>query len=420
MYHVKKLANGTRLLLAPITGTGTVTALVMVATGSKYETKQNSGISHFLEHMFFKGTQKRPSALALSSELDSLGGVYNAFTTKEFTGYWAKVDASQSGKALDVLSDMLLSSLFVAEEIEREKGVIIEELNMYLDNPMIHIEDLFENLLYGDQPAGWDIIGTKETIQSFKREDFISYVQAQYGAQNTVICLAGNIPVGIEQVVEASFAKLATSEAKDKLAATEEQSAPACLSFYKKTDQAHLSLGVRAYPSGHPDEFILRLLSTILGGSMSSRLFINLREREGLAYYVRTNAEYYTDTGYLTTQAGVPVDKAEKAIGIIMSEYRRLREELVPAEELERVKDMIRGRLVIQTEASDNVANWYAKQAVMKEAIMTPEDYIKAISAVTAEDIRRVATDIFTNKGLNLAIIGPYEGEKEFLPILTF
>lgn len=419
MYSLKTLPNGARLMLAPMKGTDTVTVLAMAGTGSKNETRKNNGISHFLEHMFFKGTKKRPTALALSSELDSLGGVYNAYTTKEYTGYWAKVDARKTLQAVDVISDMLGGSKFLQAEIDREKGVIIEELNMYRDNPMIFIEDLFENLLYGDQPAGWDIIGTKENIRSFSRRDFTDYVRTQYGSQNLVFCLAGNINDRMVGPVSRYLGAFVPSTPHLRLQTTEKQDEQTMKVFFKKTDQAHLSLGVRAYPSEHEHEFAAKILSVILGGSMSSRLFINLRERNGLAYYVRTNAEFYSDSGYVTTQAGVPVDKIEKSIGIILAEYQKMKMKPVGAVELKRAKDMMRGRLIIQMESSDNVANWYARQETLGEKVMTPQEYLKRIDRVNAKEIQAVSREIFSNNKLNMAIIGPYEKSEKFARLLT-
>ena len=413
MSKIQELKNGLRFINIPMSGTKTATILVVVGTGSKYENKKNNGISHFLEHMFFKGTKKRPNTLAISSELDSVGGVYNAFTGKEYTGFWVKVDAGKIGLAMDVVSDMLLNSKMESSEIEREKGVIMEEINMYQDNPIMHIEDLFEECLYGDQPAGWDTIGTKENIARFKNKDFVDYIRSQYGAQSTVVCLAGNMGITnyelrITNLLKRYFSKLKKSEQVKKLSVIEKQENPKIKILYKKTDQAHLSLGVRAFPLGHKDEFALKVLSVILGGSMSSRLFLELRERRGLAYYINTASELYTDSGYLTTQAGVPVGKLPQAVKIILKEYRKLKNDLVNKKELQRVKDLIKGRSVIQLEASDSVAGWYGRQAILRNHVLPPEHYFKKISAVTAHDVRRVAQEIFVNQGLNLAVIGPY------------
>ncbi len=425
------LANGLKLITSPMRGTKTATILVMVGTGSKYENRKNSGVSHFLEHLFFKGTIKRPTTLAISSELDGIGAEFNAFTGKEYTGYWVKADALKIELAFDIVSDMLFHSKFDAGEIERERGVIIEEFNMYLDNPMMHIEDVFEKCLYGDTPAGRDTIGTKKTILNLSRPDFVSYLNSQYSAVNTVVCAAGKIDKKskilalAKKYFTADEFKQRGKNFAEKVAVVENQLRPAVKLHYKKSDQAHLSLGVRTFGYNHKDKLIAKMIAVILGGSMSSRLFINLRERQGLAYYVRTEAESYTDSGYLTARAGVPVAKIEKAIKIILNEYKKLTKILVAAEELKRSKDLIFGRSAIQFEASDNLANWYGRQAIMsgairrcneKEKIMiaSPEAYLKKIRSISALDIRRVAKDIFVNQGLNLAVIGPYRDEKKF------
>lgn len=437
MYKIKRLNNGLRLIIVPMSGTKTATILVMVGTGSKYETRKNSGISHFLEHMFFKGTVKRPNTLIISSILDGIGAEFNAFTGKETTGYWVKAAADKIELALDVVSDMLFNSKFDSREIEREKGVIIEELNMYLDNPMMRIEDVYEELLYGDTPAGRDTIGTRKTISNMKREDFIKYLNAQYTINNTVVCLAGDInnQVNIERLVEKYFSnnKLTArgNDFKEKIAVEEVQARPAIKMEYKKTDQAHLALGVRTFGYDHRDKLIAKMIAIILGGSMSSRMFINLRERQGLAYYIRTEAEVYTDSGYIATRAGVPVDKIETAIKTILLEYKKIKTVLVDGKELQRTKDLLFGRSAIQFESSDNIADWYTRQAVMidtvkrtqenyKEKVVSPASYLKEVKAITTSDIRRVARKIFTNKGLNLAIVGPYRDSKRFESILKF
>jgi len=418
MHKLQTLSNSLRLITIPMQGTKTVTVLVMVGTGSKYETKDNNGISHFLEHMFFKGTNKRPTALAISSELDKAGGIYNAFTGKEYTGFWVKVAANQIELALDVVSDMLVNSKFDSAEIEREKGVIIEEINMYQDNPLYYLEDVFEQCLYGDQPAGWDTSGTKQNVNRFKRRDFINYLSSQYGSQHSFVSLAGKINPNVNKLVSKYFSKINTSDFKNKVLVQEKQTKPQIKLHYKKTDQAHLSLGVRTFPLGYKDEFILKMMSILLGGSMSSRLFIQLRERRGLAYYVRSQAEFYTDSGYLAAQAGVPLQKLEQAIKVILTEYKKLTNTLVNNKELDKTKQLLQGRITLQLEASDNVANWYGRSAVLRDKILTPENFFKIINKVTARDIQRVAKNIFKNIGLNLAIIGPFKNKSKFLKIL--
>lgn len=425
MYKITKLPSQLEVITTPISGTKTITVLVMVAAGSRFENKADGGISHFLEHMFFKGTKKRPTTLKISSELDRVGGEFNAFTGKEYTGYFVKVEAGQLALALDVLSDILLHSKFAAEEIEREKGVIIEELNMYLDNPLIYIEDLFEECLYGDTPAGRDTIGTKETILKINRKKILDYIGSQYSSDKMIISLAGGFKPSAEKLIHKYFKDFSKKDYQGKLPTDDRQARPKLNLFYKKTDQAHLSLGVRTYAYGSPDEITAKIISIILGGTMSSRLFTELRERRGLAYYVRTHNEPYTDSGYLTTQAGVPIDKLEQAIKIILADYGKLTEKLVSAEELNRVKQCLIGRTTLNLESSDSLANWYARQAILfKEQnnppeILTPEKYYARIKKVEARDIRRVAKEIFVNQKLNLAVIGPYRDKGKFEKMLS-
>jgi|WetSurMetagenome_2_1015567.scaffolds.fasta_scaffold77437_2 predicted Zn-dependent peptidase len=417
-FKKKILSNGLPLISAPIKGTKTITILLMFGTGSKYESWAQNGLSHFLEHMFFKGTPKRPNAKILSSELDALGCEYNAFTSKEYTGYWIKIDSQKAERAMDVLSDMLLHPKFSAVEIEKERGVIIEEINMYHENPMMYIEDVFETCLYGDTPAGWEIAGPKDNIRAFKRQDFVDYFTSQYGADSAVLCLAGNVDKKSGLLAEKYFGKMGKSVFKEKLKTSDAQEMPAIKLHFKEGKQAVISLGVRAFDTYHQDKIILKVLSIILGGSMSSRMFTEVREKRGLAYSVHTHSEFFTDTGYLTTAAGIPVGKQDEAIKVILAEYKKLKNILVTAEELRRAKDLIRGRTIIGFEESDNVANWYVTQAILKQEIESPEEFFSEVEKVSAADIKRVAKDIFQNNKLNLAIIGPFKEKGEFEKIL--
>ena len=434
MYKQNKLKNGLSVITAPSRGTMTATILIMVGTGAKYENKKNNGLSHFLEHVFFKGTKNRPSAHSIVSELDGLGCDYNAFTGKEYMGYYIKIDSSKLNKAIDILTDMFFNSKFDASEINRERGVIIEELNMYRDNPMMYIEDIFEECLYGDTPAGRDTIGTKENILNLKRKEFVDYVDSQYGPENTYVVVSGNITekkvlAEINKKFNTAVFNKRGQKFQEKERVIETQKKKKVKLHYKKTDQAHLSLGVRSYAYDHKDSQILKIISIILGGSTSSRLFINLRERNGLAYYVRTGVETYSDVGYITSQAGVPVDKIEKAIRIIIAEYKKIKNKLVDPAELKKVKDLIEGKIAIRLESSDNVANWYGRQIVLgrtverenegkKVKIISPEEALKEIKKITASDIKRVAQDLFRTEMLNLAVIGPYKDAKKFEKLL--
>lgn len=418
-YKLKLLSNKLPLYIVPVDGAKTATVLFVFRTGSRYETRENNGISHFLEHMFFKGTTKRPNTMNISGELDGLGGEFNAFTAKEYTGYFVKVAANKLKPAIEILNDMLLNSLFDEKEIEREKGVIIEEYNMYEDNPMMHIEDVFENCLFGDSPAGWDTIGTKENIRGFKRQDFIDYFKSQYGTKSISVILAGNVNEASIKSAEKLLLGFKDNSWCKKEKAPDNQKAPQFKVVYKNSDQTTIALGVRTVAMGHSLELKLKLLSVILGGSMSSRLFINLRERRGLAYYVRTSTEYHSDAGYLDTQAGIPADKVKEAVKIILDEYKKVKTELVGPEELRKAKDLIKGRLFLHMESSDEIASWYGKQAAMREKITSPAKFLEEIEKITASDLRRAAAKVFVNKNLNFALIGKVK-ESEFKNILKF
>jgi predicted Zn-dependent peptidase len=403
------LKNGLRLITAPMKETQTVAVIVSVAAGSKYENKKNNGISHFLEHMFFKGTNKRPKAKDISEILDSVGGEYNAFTGKEQTAYFVKVDSTHLDLALDVVSDIYLNSKIDTKEIERERGVILQELNMYEDTPIMQASDVFEELLYGDQPAGWEIIGPKENIKRIKRTDFLDYLAKNYTAPNTVVCIAGKINEReVIKKVEKIFAKMRKRENAEKIKVSEKQSAPQIKIKHKKTDQTHLVLGVRAYDYFHPDRFALSVLANILGGGMSSRLFLAVRERLGLAYYISASYESYSDSGYFAVRAGVGTEKEkiEKAVGTIIAEIKKIKNIEIGKEELKKAKDNIRGRMILSLESSDEIAGYLAGQELSKKEILKPEQFLEQIEKVTAEDIRQVAKKIFVNDKLNLAIIG--------------
>lgn len=418
-YQKHTFKNGLRLVTVSMKNTQAVTILILVGTGSKYETKEINGISHFLEHMFFKGTKKRPNTLAIAETLDRVGGEYNAFTGKEHTGYWAKVDAKHLDLALDWVSDIFLNSKLNAEEIERERGVIIEEMNMYLDEPIKYIWDLWDKLLYGDQPAGWSIIGEKEIIRKIKRNQFINYLK-NYSAKNTVIVIAGNIKK--ESILKSKtynyFKSINEKNVNNKNKVIEKQKQPNILLNYKKTDQTHLFLGVRGYDMFHLDKYVLDVLSVVLGGNMSSRLWIEIRERNGLAYYVGTGAQNYTDSGSLYTKAGLNNDKVEKAIEIILKNYKLIKDKKINQQEIRKAKDYIKGKAVLNMESSDEQAFFYADQELLENRILTLDKIFAKIEEVTADDIRRVARDIFKTEKLNLALIGPFKDKNKFQKLL--
>lgn len=420
MKHKKTtLKNGLRVITVPMKNTETVTVVVMVGTGSRYEKEREAGISHFLEHMFFKGTKKRPNTLAISETLDSIGGEFNAYTSVDKTMYYAKVDVKHLRTALDVVSDIYLNSKIEEEEIEREKGTIIQELNMYEDTPTIDVEIVLGNLLYRNNPLGRSIIGYKKTINAFRRKDFIDYLSRFYVANDTVVCVAGNFSEKeVLKLTKEYFSGMKRGAKPKYKKVIENQKKPEFSLKNKNTDQTHFILASRAYDHNHEDRFALSILSVILGGNMSSRLFIEVRERRGLAYHVRTSVGAFEDCGYIETQAGVDHQKLEETIETILKEYGKIATEKVSKKELQNAKDYIKGKSVMGFESSDEVAMFFVDQEVRKKKIMTLEEIFKKIDKVTENDILRVAKDVFQNNKLNLAIIGPHKNGKKIEKIL--
>lgn len=389
-------------------GTETVTVVVLIGVGSRFESEKEAGISHFIEHMFFKGTKKRPTTLDISSELDAIGGEFNAFTSEDKTGYFAKVDAKHLETALDVIADIYLNSKIEEKEIKKESGTILQELNMYEDMPISNVGDIFKNLLYGGNPLGREIIGYKKTVSSFKRKDIVRYMKKFYMANDTVVAVAGKF----DEKKTISRIKGYFSEMKKKkkpkfIEVSEKQSIPQTRVKFKKTDQTHFILGVRGYDWNHKDRFALSLLSIILGGNMSSRLFIEVREKRGLAYYVRTGVDSFKDTGYLATQAGVEHKNLELAIKTILDGYRKIKMEKVSETELKKAKSYIKAKSVMGMEASDEVAMFLVGQEISKNKILTIRKMFSLIDKVSSDDILRVAKDVFDKRKLNLAVIGP-------------
>jgi predicted Zn-dependent peptidase len=419
--HYKKhtLKNGLRMITAPMQDTQTATVVVMVGVGSRYEKESEAGLSHFIEHMFFKGTKKRPTTLDISEELDAIGGEFNAFTSKDATAYFAKADSKHIEKALDVISDMYLNSKIDPEEIEKEKGTIIQEINMKEDSPMGDVGDVFEKMLYKKNPLGRYVIGYKKTVAAFKRKNFIDYMNRFYVANDVVVCVAGKFnEKEILKKIKTYFQGMKKGKKPPIKRITEKQVNPEVEIKFKKTDQTHFVLGNRAYAENHKDRFVLALLSIILGGNMSSRLFIEIREKRGLAYYVKTNVDNYQDCGYLATQAGVEHKNLALAVQTILQEYKKITLEKVSEKELQKAKDFIKGKSVMGLESSDEVAMFFVGQAIKKRKIMTIQEIFTCIDKVTVSDILRVAKDIFRSNKLNLAVVGPYKSKKDLEKLL--
>ncbi len=410
-YNLYKLKNGVRVLEVPVAEAPSVTSLILFGVGSRYETKEINGLSHFLEHMFFKGTKNRPSAEMIAEEVDSIGGEMNAFTSKEYTGYYIKAAGKHGKLTLDVLSDMLQNPLFQEEEINRERGVITEEIKMYEDQPMLYVGELFENHLFGDTPLGWDTIGTRENIASVQREQFMQYRNNFYTADNMVVVLAGDLSQ-VKPYVKQYFESVGGSKAGTFKKLDQPPKRSPYKMYVKKTEQTHVWVGFKGMAANDPDRFALRIISAILGGGMSSRLFLSVRERKGLAYYVRASAEHYMDTGYLVAMAGVGTDKFTEAMEAILLELKRIRDEKVQDKELKKAKEYLKGKLLLRVEQSDNLAELLGMQEILQQAVMTPEELNKQIDMVTADDVARVAKAVMTNERLCAAIISAEDYSK--------
>jgi len=418
MFTKTSLPNGLRVVTHPMPGAKSVAVMVMLAAGSRYETKQTNGIAHFAEHMFFKGTKKRPTAKDISAEVDGIGGEFNAFTGKEYTGYYIKCAAEHRSLALDVLADQLLASRFDPEEIEREKGVIIEELNMYLDTPRDHVDSVYETLLFGDQPLGWDIIGTKETIRAAGRQTFLDYLDGWYTPRRMVVGAAGAVNGDFLAEVEEKFGHIEDRPSGEMVRADFVQTEPRVRLETRESDQAHLRLGVRGIPTTSPDRYVMQVLTAVLGGGMSSRLFIEVRERLGLAYYVYGYHQSYADTGTLFSQAGVDIERIDQAVATIVGEFRKMAAERVPDDELRRCKNYLKGRMVLQLEDPKGLLMFGLRREVLEDRVAEIDEVLEGIEGVTAEDIQRVARELIVNDGLNFGLVGPFDDEERFLNIL--
>ena len=411
-YTKHVLSNGLRLITVPMPSFESATALVMVGAGSRYESKKNNGISHFLEHMAFKGTEKRPSAMDIASLIDGIGGEFNAFTGKEYTGYYVKSGKNKVEVTLDVLSDMLQNSKLDQSEIDKEKGVIIEEINLYEDMPMRKIGDVYEQLLYGDTPMGWDIAGEKEIIRSIDREDFVSYLKSLYSADNMTVVVSGGIDESrIQAMVEKYFGKMPRFSTIEPPMVVEKQQKPQVLIRHKETEQIHIALGVRTVSLENPEKYPLSVLASILGGGMSSRLFSEVREKRGLAYYVRTNSDEYADCGSLVSMAGIDPKRVKDAIAVMVEQYQLVSEGKmeITDKELTKAKEYMKGHLVLDLEDSRSVSTYYAHQELLEKEILNPSSLLEKIENVTKEEIESVGKKYFTNFGLNLALIGNFE-----------
>lgn len=418
-YSKTTLKNGLEIITAPINHTNTVSVLFLIGAGSRHESAAQNGLSHFLEHMFFKGTKKRPTSLDISRELDAVGANFNAFTAEEYTGFYVRVEKTHFQLALDILSDIIFNSKFSNPEINKEKGVILEELNMYRDIPQRHVQDLAKELLYGNTSLGRSTVGTKKTITSFAHQDFVSYRDDFYAPSNMLVAIAG---AGSQEnwlkAVKNQLGHLKKTKMKTYQEVKNSQKRPELSLEYKKTDQTHLVLGFKSFSRTDPRQPVLQLINNILGDTMSSRLFTEIREKRGLAYYVSSDIWQFHETGAIQAALGADTKRAEEAIKVVLEEFKQIKEKGVTVGELKQAKENFKGRLYLELEESFAQAEFLAEQQLLKGKIKTPEEILKEIYKVSSSDIIKVAREIFKEENLNLTIIGPYKNTQRFNRLL--
>jgi len=417
-YHKKVLENGLRLITVPMKDSQSAIAMVLVEAGSDYEDKKINGLSHFLEHMCFKGTKNRTGE-EINYELDSLGAGSNAFTSDEVTGYYAKAHSKKVSKILDIVSDMYMNPLFPEKDIDIERGVIIEEINMYQDMPAMTAWWVWEELLYGDQPAGRTILGTKENIKKFTRDDFVNYHQTHYMPKKTTVVVAGNInDKEILKQVKEKFGSAKNTKTIKKPKVKISQKTPAVKIQNKKTDQSHIRIGFHAFKLGDKRNATLNVAKAILGSGMSSRLFKKMRDELGMCYYTKAMLNNGLDTGNFVVGAGVGSKRAEEAVSVIIEEFKKLRDEEIEEKELKKAKEYIMGNIATSHETSESWADLFGFQEILNQDIKDLKQIEKEIKEVTVKDIKRVLKQVFKNESLNLAIIGPHKNPTKFKKLL--
>ncbi|MCF7830589.1 insulinase family protein [Candidatus Gracilibacteria bacterium] len=417
--HHRKLANGLRLQAVEMPGTNVVTTLILAGAGSRYEDISIAGISHFLEHMFFKGAKKYPTPKSVAEAVDSFGGEFNAFTGKEYAGYFVKSGQENLSKALDVLSDMLLFSKFDSPEIDRERGVILEEMAMYLDAPMYQISWDFEQLVFGDQPLGRDQIGTKELIKSVTSEQFKQYKNELYVPENMVITVAGAVNEKTLDEVEKFFQFNNQSQNRKSLPFDANITTEKFKIRIKKTEQYHVSLGVRALAETDERFPALKVLATILGGNMSARMFQRIREQKGLCYSIRTQVDEFTDTGLLTTRAGVKLDDVLRAVEAIRHEYDDIIENGITNEELLKAQNYLCGKVDLKTEDTEEVAHHFGKDSLLYNITEDFDSWKNKIRKVTKKEVEALAKELLAPQNLRFAGIGPKVDEEKLLKLIS-
>ncbi|MEI7511939.1 MAG: pitrilysin family protein [Candidatus Uhrbacteria bacterium] len=412
----RDLKNGMHAIVVPMKGSASMTLMVLARVGSRYETKEISGASHFIEHLMFKGTKRRPNAQTISKELDRYGADYNAFTSKDLTAYYIKMDSAKAALAVDILHDMLFHSKFDPKEINQERNVIIEEIKMYEDNPRAHVEDMLEEALYPDSTLGWNIAGPRDVIRVVTPKQLTTYRDAYYIPSRMCVVASGNVPKDIWTRLEKTFGsvkapKKPVDHAFAPFVVPEKLAEP--ISFEDKaTEQTQLSMAFHGLALGDPRMPAANLLSAILGGSMSSRLFVEVRERRGLCYAISAGHQAMEDTGLFTVMLGLDKTRMEEALKVIWDELNKISTKPVSADELRRAKDHVRGKLTLALEDSSAYADWYGRQWLFQKKQESPEQRLKRLEAVTSADIKRLAAQLFRKEHMAAAVIGPL-GEKK-------
>ncbi len=414
-YYRRTLPNGLTIIEVPSSDAESVVVDFFVKTGSRSESAEENGISHFLEHFLFKGTQKYPTSMSITELIDSIGAEMNANTGKEHTQYYIKAHSDHLELIFSVLTDMIQQPLLDLGELEREKGVIIEELNMYRDMPMAEIENILENLMWPDSPLGQNIVGSKETVNKFTVEMFRSYLDRHYQTPNIILGVSGKFNrKKLDALIKQYWAPISKHNFHKWEKVKDIQKKPRIKIQYKETEQAHLAMGFKGFPFGDKRNPAALILGSILGGGMSSRLFYEIRERRGLAYYVRSSASSYQDTGMFHIGSGLQVDKIEEAITVIIGELHRIMEVPVDAKELLKAKEYIKGRTTLALEENQARLDWCIEQEAFHKKIHEPKELFDKLDKVNALQVSAVAKELFQEKNLSLAVIGPYKNEKNF------
>jgi predicted Zn-dependent peptidase len=409
MYELTTLANGLRVLTVTLPHVQSVTLGFFLGVGSRCESESMAGASHFIEHMLFKGTERRPTALDIAEAIEGKGGVFNASTGVEMTHYWAKVAGAHLPEALDVLSDMLLCAKFDPAEMEKERIVIGEEISYSLDTPDSLSQILVSQLQWPDHPLGRDVAGNRQSVAALSRDSLLTYMAEHYRPGDTILGLAGL--VDHKELVAWAGSHLAAWEPGPRIPwepAPPDHFGPSLQVEFRDTEQAHLSFSFAGLSRSDPDRHTLRMLNVILGEGMRSRLFQEVRERLGLTYAVESYVSSLQDTGAIGIYAGVGVDRAEEAIRAILGELDRLRQVPVPEAELANALEFIRGRLALSLEDSFTMASWYTRQQLLGPEVLEPEEMVNRFEAIQGTDIQRLAQTLFQEDRLNLAIVGPF------------